>query len=176
MPDTDFNKKSPRELLALFGSVLEQLRVRNVVRSGNNPVADYCEALAQRALGLEPFDLSNKGCDAWCKADGKRYEVKARRITKHNTSTQLSVIRGLDEGHFDYLVGVLLDESFNVTNACCIPRNVVRQFSTYREYVNGWIMHLRPSVWNEPGVVDVTEKLQKAQREWDELSVTSASG
>jgi hypothetical protein len=172
MPDFDLTQKTPRELLALFSGVLEQLRACKVVRSGNNPVADYCEALVHKALGLEPFQLSNKGCDAWCKADGKRYEIKARRITKHNPSTQLSAIRGLDEGHFDYLVGVLLDENFNVTSACCIPRRVVKECATYRKYVNGWIMHLRPSVWKKPGVLDITEKLQKAQGELENCTPT----
>jgi hypothetical protein len=161
-----FEQASTRELLGLFARILEQLREREVVRSGNNPLADYCESLVARALKLDLLRGSNKGCDAVDVATGARYEIKGRRITKHNKSTQLSVIRDLDSCHFDNLIGVLFDENFTVTHAFWVPREVVRHCATHRKHVNGWIMHLRPSLREQQGVRDITQELKKAQIEW----------
>lgn len=83
MLDPDMKRASTRELLTLFARVLEHLRDREVVRSGNNPVADYCESLVVKALNLKRLGGSNKGCDAVDHLNGTRYEIKGRRITKH---------------------------------------------------------------------------------------------
>jgi hypothetical protein len=113
---------------------------------------------------LEP---SHKGCNAVDESDGKKYEIKGRRITKRNPSTQLSVIRDLDACHFDYLVGVLFDENFSVTHAYRIPYDIAKDAAgARRDYVNGWIVHLRPSLWERSGVVDITPQVRKAQIEW----------
>lgn len=160
------NQASIRELLASYASVMEQLRERGVVRSSNNPVADYCESLVVRALGLKRSVASTKGCDAVDTMTEERYEIKGRRITKHNPSTQLSVIRDIESCHFDYLAGVLFDEDFTVARACRIPRETVEKLAVPREHVNGRILLLRPSVWDQPGVRDITAELMKAQREW----------
>ncbi len=167
MRDMDLDHASVRDLLSVFANVMEQLRERGVVRSSNNPVADYCESLVARALALKPLRRSNKGADAIDESDGKKYEIKGRRITKHNPSTQLSVIRDLDSHHFDYLVGVLFDDNFGVTHAHRIPYDVVKDVAgDRREYVNGWIIHLRPSLWERSGVLDITPQVKKAQIEW----------
>lgn len=166
MREVDLKQANTRELLSLFAKVLEELRERQVVRSGNNPVADYSESLVVRALGLRRLGGSNKGCDAVNDGDGTRYEIKGRRITKHNPSTQLSVIRELDSCHFNYLVGVLFDEDFSVSRACCVPWDVVHECAVHRNHVNGWIMHLTPSVWERSGVRDITQEMKTAQTEW----------
>lgn len=132
-----------------------------MVRSGNNPLADYCESLVARALKLDLLWGSNKGCDAVDLTTGTRYEIKGRRITRHNKSTQLSVIRDLDSCHFDNLIAVRCDEDFTVTHAFCVPREVVRHCATHRKHVNGWIMHLRPSLCEQQGVRDITQELKK---------------
>jgi hypothetical protein len=153
--------KSDRELLALFGEVLCELRARKVVRSTNNPVADYAEGLVAKALGLELLAGSTTGCDA-TDALGKRYEIKGRRLTEHNPSTQLSVVRGLDKCHFDFLAGVLFNEDFSIQRACLIPHAVVLRKAKYRQHVNGWILFLRSGLWDEPGVADITADLCRA--------------
>ena len=149
----------------LYARVLEHLRERDV-RSSNNPLADYCESLVVRALKLSRLNCSNKGCDARDATKDQRYEIKGRRITRHNPSTQLSAFRDLDSCHFDYLIGVLFDEDFTVTKSCSVPWKIVQASAIHRQHVNGWIMHLRPSVWEQPGVRDITSELQKAQTEW----------
>jgi hypothetical protein len=154
------------ELLSLFALILEELRRREVVRSSNNPVADYTEWLVAKALSLEQLRGSTTGCDA-LDSEGRRYEIKGRRLTRHNNSTQLSVIRGLDLCHFDFLVGVLYDEHFLVSRACLIPHEVVKTTATYRKHVNGWILYLRPTVWEELGVLDISDELKAAQASID---------
>ncbi len=163
----DLSRANVRDLLSAYADIMKQLRERKVVRSANNPVADYCEGLVVRALKLKPLPRSNKGCDAEDESSGKKYEIKGRRVTKQNPSTQLSVIRDLDSCHFDYLVGVLFDDDFVVTRACCIPYDVVKDAAgDRRDYVNGWILHLRPSLWARSGVLDITAQVRKAQVEW----------
>ena len=139
MRDLDLDHASVRELFSVYASVMDQLRQRGVVQSSNNPVADYCESLVARTLKLKRLRRSNKGCDAISESDGKKYEIKGRRITKRNPSTQLSVIRDLDSCHFDYLVGVLFDGNFGVTHAYCIPYDVVKDAAGDRhDRVQSW--------------------------------------
>jgi hypothetical protein len=154
--------KSTRELLSLFSEILEELRSRGDVRTANNPVADYTEALVAKSLSLRLLPGSTRGCDAQDQS-GKRYEIKGRRITRHNTSTQLSVLRGLDKCHFDFLAGVLFNEDFSILRACLVPHDVVARMATYRDHVNGWILFLRPQLWEQSGVVDITARLRDAQ-------------
>ena len=77
------------------------------------------------------------------------------------------MIRDLDSCHFDFLVGVLFDENFEVNRAYRIPYEVVKDAAGgRREYVNGWIIHLRPSLRERSGVRDITPEVKKAQIEW----------
>ena len=162
MSREDLKKVPPAELLRLFSSILEELRERKIIRISNNPVADFAEGLVSHALGLELATKSTKGYDA-VDSKGQKFEIKARRPTKHNKSRQLSVLRGLDEKKFDYLAGVLFKEDFSVQRACLIPHDIVLKLADYKQYVNGWILHLRDSVWDEPGVSDITDEIFEAQ-------------
>lgn len=159
----NLTQKSPKELFRLYGEILAELRERSIIRSTNNPIADYGELLFAKALKLERTGKSTKGHDA-VSVDGTRYEVKARRLTAHNGSRQLSALRALDKGHFDFLAGILFREDFSVWKGCLIPRKVVLKYSTYREHTNAWIFHLEDAVWSYPGVVDVTKKLLAAEK------------
>lgn len=157
--------KSP-QLFTMYCDILDLLRERNLIRSTNNPVADYAEYLVATALGLELAAKSTTGYDA-VDAEGRKYEIKGRRITRHNKSRQLSAIRGLSHCHFEFLAGVLFREDFTVQKACLIPHSLVHQFGKFREHVNATIVHLRDSVWDELGVVDITEVVRAAQVEPD---------
>lgn len=162
MPLSQLQSATPSELLALYVAVLKELRHRKVVRSTNNPVADYAEFLLSGAMGLKLAAKSTTGYDA-LDTNGKRYEIKSRRITAHNKSRQLSVIRGLDKGHFDYLAGILFAEDFTVQRACLVPFEVVKKEADYREHINGWVLHLRDSIWELPGVRDITTSVKARQ-------------
>lgn len=153
---------STSELFAAYVAVLKELRQRKIVRSTNNPAADYAEFLVSKALSLTLLTKSTTGFDAIGK-NGKRYEIKGRRNTEHNKSRQLSVFRRMDRRHFDYLAGVLFEEDFGVQRACLVPFRVVKHLATYKKHVNGWILHLRDSVWDHPDVEDITRRLRRAQ-------------
>lgn len=160
----DLSKLSVIELLETYASILKELKSRGIVHSTNNPVANYSELLVCRALGLHGMTESNKGYDA--KDDrGHKYEIKGRRLTSENPSRQLSVLRELGNGHFDYLVGVLFSENFRVDKGCVIPHELVLERAKYRTHTNAHIFHLVDDIWDKKGVRDITENLKKAERE-----------
>lgn len=155
---------TPRQLLNLYTEVLNELRKQEIIRSTNNPVADYAELLFEKGLDLKRTPKSTKGHDAISQT-GEKYEIKARRLTPHNVSRQLSALRGLNEGHFTYLAGILFNENFTVWKACLVPHATVLERSTYREHTNAWIFLLKDEVWSIPGVIDVTSQLANAEME-----------
>lgn len=154
---------SVADLLALYADVLTELRARNVIRSTNNPVADYSEWLVAKAFGFTLASKSVAGYDMEA-PDGTRYQVKGRRPTAENPSRQLSFIRGFrgPTEPFDYMVGILFNPNFTVMRAAQIPVADVHELAVHTPHVNGWRFILRDSVWDRPGVIDVTEPLQRA--------------
>lgn len=146
------------ELLQAHGAVLDELKRRGVVRSKNNPTGDYAEWLAATRLGLKLETNSAKGFDA-TDPQGLRYQIKGRRVTPDNPSTQLGVIRSLREKDFDFLLAVIFDADWRVLRAASIPHQTVEHLATFRKHQNGHIMHLRPSVFGNPDVEDITKVL-----------------
>jgi hypothetical protein len=152
-----------RELLVLYGRVLDTLLARGTTRSANNPVADYAEGLCAKALNLTLAPKSANGYDG-IDPNGHKIEGKARRLTKENSSRQLSAVRGMGNQHFDHLAGVLFNADFSVMKGCLIPFAVVRQYGTNNEHTNSHRFLLRDSVWSLLGVRDITEELTAAER------------
>ena len=151
------------DLFIQYSNIIDELIRRKVIRSTNNPVADYAEFLVSKSLKLDLVEKSTTGYDA-LDVDGVKYEIKSRRINSNNKSRQLSAIRGLDKNKFDFLAGILFSKNFTVLKACLIPINVVKELSVYREHVNAWIFYLRDSVWEQKSVKDITAELKKNQR------------
>lgn len=161
--DPGLAASSTPELLALYGSILTVLRERGITRSENSPVGDYAEHLASVAFGLTLVNNSAIGYDG-VDADGLRYQVKGRRITRWNPSRQLSAIRGLGASGdpFDLLLGILFDGEFRVWRAAVVPLSVVKLRAKRQEHVNAWRLMLTEPVWALPGVTDVTERVRAA--------------
>ncbi|MBI3566498.1 MAG: hypothetical protein HY079_14990 [Elusimicrobia bacterium] len=153
---------SSADLLALYADILDELQKRKVVHSTNNPVANYSEKLASEALGLKLMTESTKGFDG-IDAIGNKYEVKGRRPTTNNPSRQLSMLRGLKDKHFDFLVGILYEEDFRVSRGCVIPHNVILSRARFSNHANAHIFHLTDDVWKIGGVRDITDILRRAQ-------------
>ena len=154
------------ELLRCFADILDELKERKVVRTRNNPVADYGEWLLTKRLGLLLERSSKRGYDATSQ-DGKRYQIKTRRLDPTNESTQLSVIRNLDATEFDYLIGILFNRDFTVKEAYKIPHGVIKEHARFSEHQNGHILQLRGEVLAVRGVEDVTDRLRgHTEREW----------
>ncbi|MCA8332668.1 hypothetical protein [Burkholderia cepacia] len=156
---TDLSGASITDLLAAHCAVLEELKRRGVTRSGNNPTGDYAEWLVASKLALRLAGKSSKGFDA-TDEHGDRYEIKGRRVTLQNRSTQLSPIRSLAGAHFDYLVAVAFDSDWKVMMAAKIPHTVVSALASYKAHVNGHVMQLRSTVFSVEGVEDITALLR----------------
>ena len=140
---------------------MEELRDRDVLRSSNNPTGDLAEYLFCRAFDWKQEGNSAKAFDARGD-DGTRYQIKGRRIHRRNKSRQLSAIRDLDG--FDILAAVLFDDNYSVMRAALIPAAVAREQSKYIEHTNSHKFLLRDAIWDEPSVVDVTDKLRAVER------------
>ena len=158
----EWSEMGDRQLLAAYGSLMGEMRQRGIVRSANNPVADYAEALVSRALGLSLEVPSRAGFDA-LGPDGRRYQIKARRLTARNTSTQVGAIRNLDQRPFDVLAAVAFDASLSVRYAALIPVHIVAEIARYSRHTNAHIFHFRPGLLKDPRVSDVTAALAIVQ-------------
>lgn len=160
----DLSQAPVSALLELHVDLLAELRRRDVVRSANNPTGDYGELLFARAFGWTLNSNSSADADA-VDADGIRYQIKCRRLATPKGSRQLGFIRRLPERPFDSLAAVLLDARFRVLRGALIPYEVVEPRASYVDSVKAWRFILRDSVWDLPGVVDVTDRLRAAEGE-----------
>ena len=168
MTEFDWKVLTIPELLRCFANILDELKERKVVRTRNNPVADYAEWLVTQQLGLSLERSSKRGYDA-IDQNGKRYQIKSRRLDPTNESRLLSVIRNLDTNEFDYLVGVLFNRDFTVKEAYKIPHSVIREHARFCEHVNGYLLHLQGEVLTAPGVENITEVLGKHTSTIDDI-------
>jgi hypothetical protein len=164
----DLRRLSPPELLALHAGISEELRQRGVTRSSNNPVGDLAEHLFCRAFDWSLAPNSMRDTDA-TDAVGARYQIKGRRLTRHNQSRQLGALRDLPMQRFDMLAAVLFAEDYRVLRAALVPHGVVSKLATRVERTNSWRFILRDTVWAQPGVNDVTAELHEAELSWSNV-------
>ena len=171
VPERSFlvSNSTVRELLSLYGEVLDELRAREIVRTGNGPVGDYAEHLFAFAFGWTLEANSSSGHDAV--GGNTRYQIKARRVTARNRSRQLGAIRRLPEQTFDVLAAVIFDELFRVQRAILIPHSEVLARAKRVEHTNSWRLVLDDGWWEVPGVDDVTVDLRAAQEAADQQPV-----
>lgn len=148
------------ELLATHSSVLNELKRRGVVRTQNNPTGDYAEWLVSNKFGLALEANAATGFDAK-DIQGVRYQIKGRRLTPGNTSTQLGVIRNIEKKNFDFLIGVVFDADWQILRAAKIPHEAVSTLANFSEHQNGHIMYLRPTVFDNRNVEDISEVLRR---------------
>ncbi len=134
-----------------MGPIMRELRSRNLIGSWNNPVADFAERIVADYLEL---DLAPPvaGYDATDR-QGRRYQIKARRITPQNKSRQLGVIRKLDQNEFDDLIAVVFDEDLVCLEMWQIPHDVVLAFGKWVPTLNGHRIHVRPPLTADPRVL-----------------------
>lgn len=157
---------STPSLLHHFADIIDELKRRGVVRTRNNPVADYAEWLAAQKLRLSLERKSRSGYDATNKK-GERFQIKSRRLDPTNKSRQLSVIRNLSAGEFDYLIGILFDRDFTVKEAYRIPRRIIAKYAQFSEHQNGHILQLRGAVLKDQAVEDLTPIFSKGRKKVD---------
>jgi hypothetical protein len=134
-----------------------------MVRSYNNPVADIAEWLGAKAFDLQLESASAKGYDA-VGASGKRYQIKSRRITPENPSTQLGVMRDLADASFDFLLAIYFDEDFDVKAAYLLEHSAVVQHSLFNKAQRGHVLHAKGALLADSRCRDVTETCRGVSR------------
>lgn len=155
----DLSSLPVSDLLKLHAAAIDELKLRGVLRTKNNPVGDYAEWLVSSALNLTLAKNSAAGYDAESN-EGKKVQIKARRMTKDNRSRQLGVIRNLANIDFDELIAVIFDESYEVIEAYLIPHIVISEYGSHRAHVNGHILQLRGALLLDSRVLNISEKLK----------------
>ncbi|VAE99550.1 Uncharacterised protein [Enterobacter hormaechei] len=146
------------ELLSLHSKILTVLRSRDVIRTKNNPVGDYAEWLVSKALCMTLLSNSSAGADA-IDTDGKKVQIKARRVTPDNPSRQLSALRNYEAADFDYLIAVIFDETYYVLDAYKIPHEVIRDYARHSDHVNAHIVNLKGAILTDHRVSSIKEDL-----------------
>lgn len=146
-----------RELLELYAELMDEMRHRKLIRSNNNPVSDYAEKLVTEKMTLKLCSKSTKGFDAEDARTKTRFQIKGRRITQHNKSRQLGVIRYLlEDKYFDYLIAVVFNDKFNVKEAYKIPHDIIEKYAKYSETQNGHILHVDDNLISDSAVENMT--------------------
>ena len=149
------NNLNDKELFHLYSDLMEELRNRELIRSSNNPVSGYAEKIVADKLSLSLERGSNKGCDATDLKNGKKYQIKSRRLTKHNKSRQLGVIRNLDQNLFDYLIAVIFDQRFETQEIWQIPIEIISKYAKFSEHQNGFILQLKGKILKDGKVSQI---------------------
>lgn len=154
----DSASRTTRELLADWAAVMRELRVRDVIRTNNNPVGDIAEAVVAAHYGGERGSFIQAGWDVKA-PDGERIQVKALRQTAANPRrTNLSPIRDRD---YDAVVVVIFDEDFRVSEGLKLARDVVEDLFPHRAYVNGRVITVTARLRADPRVelVDLSDEM-----------------
>lgn len=150
---------SSADLLRLHARIGRALWERGLLRSANNPTGDLAESLFCKAFGWEQAHNSQHGYDA-IDDTGSRIQIKGLRLHNGRRSRQLSALRNLPDKPFDLLAGVVFGDEYDVLRAALIPHALIESQASYSAHVKAHIFHLRDSVWDLPGVEDVTDRLR----------------
>jgi len=81
-------------------------------------------------------------------------------MRRFNNSRQLSAIRDLQGGHFDFIAGALLNDDCTVLRAALIPYSVALERAKFVKRTNSHRFLLHDDVWGAPSVQDVTATLK----------------
>lgn len=147
------------ELLIHNSATIDELLKRKVIRTRNKPTGDYAEWLVANKLGYKLENNSKQGYDA-VDENNIRYQIKARQICNTNKSRQLSVIRNLEDEHFDYLIAVIFNKNYTLNYAAKIPHRIISKYARFNSHQNGHILILKGAVLEDKAISDITVKLQ----------------
>lgn len=130
-------------------------RLATALGRTSNIVGEYAEYLAHQYYGGKFLEIS--GASADIETDGKKYQVKSRKIKK-TSSTQLNVIRSWD---FDFLVVILFDSNGLIKNALEVPVDVAREYGVKNKHQNGWVITTSQKFLNDDRSKDISSPLAK---------------
>lgn len=172
MTKYDLKEFTTSDLFKYFADILDELKQRNVVRTRNNPVADYAEWLVAQSFYLSLERNSRAGYDA-INNRGERFQIKSRRLDPTNKSRQLSVIRNLRNNEFDYLIGVLFEKNFTIKEAYKIPHEIIEEHTRFSKHQNGHILNLKGKILEDPKVENITQLLISNQLKNNDSSINT---
>jgi hypothetical protein len=89
------------ELLRMYGSIIDELELRNVSKTRNQPIAGYSRWLIKNKLNFFEVDNPNEKYDLYDSRNNK-YLVRSRQIIG-NKNLPFGVIRNIHAKNFDYL-------------------------------------------------------------------------
>lgn len=147
------------ELLNLHSEIMDELLLRNIIRTSNSPVADYAEWLVASKLNYNLSSNSNSGYDA-IDANDCRIQIKCRRLKKVNGSRQLGVIRNIDNNPFDFLVAVIFNDKYEAIEVYKIPSRIIKNYSRFSPHQNGYILQLKGLILSDSQTEDITSEFQ----------------
>lgn len=157
----ELNTIAAKDLLNLHARISDELRTRGVTRSANT-TGDLAEHLFCRAFGWKQMADAAKGLDATDEG-GRRYQIKACRLSRGNPQRQLRALRGLKDVSFDHLAAVLFESDYSIIRAAIVPHALVLQFAKNDAHQNSSRFYLRDGIWTVPGVRDVTAELRAVE-------------
>lgn len=152
------SRKSVHELLQDYSAIMLELQKRQVLRTKNNPVADYTEWMVANTLNLRLADNSSYGYDA-IGSKGELYQIKGRRVNANSSSVRLSAIRNLAQRPFDYLIAVVFEYDFSIRHAVKVPVELVREKATFQQHTNSHIFHVCKSLLQDKRSIDIKSLL-----------------
>lgn len=145
-----------RELFRFYRRILRELTDRGVIRTMNAPAGDYAEHLVAALTHGELADNSEKSWDV--QTDSERLQVKCRVIDPAKSKgRQLSPFRTWE---FDRAVIVLFDEDYDIYRCAALPMAVLKEHSSYREHVNGYVVRATEALLAHPEAEDLTDALR----------------
>jgi hypothetical protein len=159
----ELNSFSIQGLMQRHAAIGNELYHREVCRTSNNPLGDVAEFLFHKTFGWELETNSRAGFDAICKNFGK-IQIKSRRISPRNNSLQAGDIRNLNNRLFDFLAGVVFNETYDVEFAMLIPHTLIEKSAINITHTNSSRIYLRRDWLEKDGVQDLTEEVRKTWR------------
>lgn len=129
------------DLLSQYAEILAELRARGVCRTGNAPLGDYAEYLAQSIYGGELAANSAKSYDL-VDATGRRVQVKARTVSAGTSpSAVFSVFRTFD---FEAALFLVFDQAtYELLWAAEVGPEEIEANARWSSHVNGHLLRVR---------------------------------
>jgi hypothetical protein len=152
---SEFEHLTAAQLLKLWSRVMAELREREVIRSSNNPVGDYCEKLVADHFGVKPIAGSNRDYDLVRKEGVRdvRVQVKGRRVTSKSPYIRhWSAMRGVDEHRFDEVVAVALNEDFSLLGAWTVPWEAAKRLQHKNNRLQAHVLPYNHEFRDDPDV------------------------
>ena len=158
VPELYLSEMPVQDLLKSYAAIINELKNRKVLRTNNNPVADYTEWLVANSLRLTLAGNSSSGFDATA-VNGVRFQIKGRRVHCSTKSVQLSAIRNLNKRPFDFLVAVVFESNFSIRHAVKMPIGVVQAQAVFQKHTNSHTFHISKSLLKDDRVHDISALL-----------------